>query len=179
MKGDAIKYLIDYRNGKIKKGLGIDCILDDHLRFKRKQLNIILGHDNVGKTYWINWYFLTLAVKHQLRFCIWSGENQKGQILRDMIQMYVGQKFTEIDEQKIISTATYLEQYFEFLPNDKLYKPTELLKLFEQSECDVALIDPFTGLDRQMTFEGNYTFLNEARQFVNRTGITIYINPLS
>lgn len=176
MKGDAIKYLIDYRNGKIKKGLGIDCILDDHLRFKRKQLNIILGHDNVGKTYWINWYFLTLAVKHQLRFCIWSGENQKGQILRDMIQMYVGQKFTEIDEQKIISTATYLEQYFEFLPNDKLYKPTELLKLFEESECDVALIDPFTGLDRQMTFEGNYTFLNEARQFVNRTGITIYIN---
>ena len=76
-----------------------------------------------------------------------------------MIQMYVGQKFTEIDEQKIISTATYLEQYFEFLPNDKLYKPTELLKLFEESECDVALIDPFTGLDRQMTFEGNYTFL--------------------
>ncbi len=49
MKGDAIKYLIDYKNGKIQKGLGVDCILDDHLRFKRKQLNIILGHDNVGK----------------------------------------------------------------------------------------------------------------------------------
>lgn len=176
MKGDAIKYLIDYKNGKIQKGLGVDCILDDHLRFKRKQLNIILGHDNVGKTYWINWYFLTLAVKHGLRFCIWSGENQKGQILRDMIQMYVGERFTDISEQKIINTATYLEQYFEFLPNDVLYKPTELLKLFEKSECDVGLIDPFTGLDRQMTFEGNYAFLNEARQFVNRTGMTIYIN---
>lgn len=176
MKGDALKYLLDYRNGKIKKGLGIDCILDDHLRFKRKQLNIILGHDNVGKTYWINWYFLTLAVKHGLKFCIWSGENQKGQIFRDMIQMYVGEKFTEIPEQKIISTLTYLEQFFEFVPNDKLYKPSELLKIFEDSECDVALIDPFTGLDRQMTFEGNYTFLNDARQFVNRTGMTIYIN---
>lgn len=176
MKGDTIKYLLDYRNGKIKKGLGINCFLDQHLLFKRKQLNIILGHDNVGKTYWINWYFLTLAVNHGLRFCIWSGENQKGQILRDMIQMYVGKKFIEIDEQKIINTATYLEQFFDFLPNDVLYKPKELLKLFEKSECDVGLIDPFTGLDRQMTFEGNYTFLNEARQFVNRTGMTIYIN---
>jgi hypothetical protein len=90
--------------------------------------------------------------------------------------MYVGEKFTDISEQKIINTATYLEQYFDFLPNDILYKPTELLKRFEESECDVGLIDPFTGLDRQMTFEGNYTFLNEARQFVNRTGMTIYIN---
>ena len=126
MKGDAIQYLIDYRNGKIVKGLGIGCSLDDHLRFKRKQLNIILGHDNVGKTYWINWYFLTLAIKHGLKFCIWSGENQKGQILRDMIQMYLGEKFTTIPESQIINTATYLEQFFDFLPNDVLYKPNEI-----------------------------------------------------
>lgn len=176
MKGDATQYLLDYRNGKIKKGLGIDCALDNYLRFKPKQLNIILGHDNVGKTYWINWYFLTLAVKHGLRFCIWSGENQKGQILRDLIQMYVGEKFTDISEQKILSTATYLEQFFDFVPNTELYKPKDLLKIFKESECNVGLIDPFTGLDRQMTFEGNYTFLNEARQFVNQTGMSIYIN---
>jgi hypothetical protein len=90
--------------------------------------------------------------------------------------MYVGQKFTEIEDSKILSTATFLEQYFDFIPNDKLYKPSELLKLFKDSECDAALIDPFTGLDRAMNFEGNYQFLNEARQFVNETGITIYIN---
>jgi hypothetical protein len=53
-KGTTQDYLIDYKQGKIKAGLGIDCKLDEHLRFKRKQLNIILGHDNVGKTYWIN-----------------------------------------------------------------------------------------------------------------------------
>jgi hypothetical protein len=176
MKGDVTKYLLDYKHGKIKKGLGIDCTLDDYLRFKPKQLNIILGHDNVGKTYFINWYFLTLAVKHNLKFCIWSGENQKGQILRDMIQMYVGEKFAEIDDQKILSTLTYLEQFFEFIPNEKLYKPNDLLKIFKDSGCNAALIDPFTGLDREMSYSGNYEFLNQARQFVNETGITIYIN---
>ena len=61
MKGDSAQYLLDYKHGKIKKGYGINCDLDNHLRFKRKQLNIILGHDNVGKTYWINWYFFILG----------------------------------------------------------------------------------------------------------------------
>jgi len=49
--GDSLDYLLNYRNGKIKQGLEIGCVLDDYLRFKPKQLNIILGHDNVGKTY--------------------------------------------------------------------------------------------------------------------------------
>ena len=57
-----------------------------------------------------------------------------------------------------------------------MYKHEELFKIFEDSECDVALIDPFTGLDRNMTYEGNYQFMNAARQFVNKTGMTIYIN---
>jgi hypothetical protein len=57
-----------------------------------------------------------------------------------------------------------------------LYKHEELFKIFEDSEADVALIDPFTGLDRNMTYEGNYQFMNAARQFVNKTGMTIYIN---
>ena len=71
-QGDSLQYLLDVKDGKIKQGLGIDCFLDEHLRFKPKQLNIILGHDNVGKTYWINWYFLTLALpnNHKMWLCV-------------------------------------------------------------------------------------------------------------
>lgn len=175
-KGSSINYLLDYRNGKIKQGLGLDCPLDNNLRFKPKQLNIILGHDNVGKTYWITWYFLALAVKQKLKFIIWSGENQSGQLMRDMIQMYSGRPFKELSEIEIHSYSTYLEQYFDFVDNAKLYKPQELLDLFQNSDADACLIDPFTGLDRDMNYEGNYRFLNMARQFVNNTGKTIYIN---
>jgi hypothetical protein len=175
-QGDALQYLLDVRDGKIKQGLGLDCFLDEHLRFKPKQLNIILGHDNVGKTYWINWYFLSLALKHNLTFCIWSGENQKGQILRDMIQMYRGKHFSKLSHSQISGDLAYLEQSFTFIDNSKLYKPDEILELFKQSGADVGLIDPFTGLDREMSFAGNYEFMNRARQFVNQTGMTIYIN---
>ena len=174
--GSGINYLLDYKNGKIKQGLQIGCFLDEHLRFKPKQLNIILGHDNVGKSYWITWYFLTLSLTNNLKFILWSGENQHGQILRDMIQMYSGRPFKELSEQEILTYSTFLEQSFTFIDNSKLYKPTELLEIFRASDADACLIDPFTGLDREMNYEGNYRFLNMARQFVNETGKTIYIN---
>jgi hypothetical protein len=175
-KGSTQQYLLDYKAGRIKQGLGLDCSLDDNLRYKPKQLNIILGHDNVGKTYWINWYFLSLALKHNIKFILWSGENQYGQILRDMIQIYSGRPYKELNEQQILSYSTYLEQFFDFVDNSKLYKPAELFEIFKKSDAQVCLIDPYTGLDREMGYEGNYKFLNAARQFVNETGKSIYIN---
>ena len=174
-KGASISYLEDYKEGRIKLGLGIGAALDDYLRFKRKQLNIILGHDNVGKTYWFQWYMLNLALRHGLKFCIWSGENQSGQILRDLIQMYRGKHFKDLSLQQIRSSSAYLEQFFTFVDNRKLYKPEEILNIFKDVECDACIIDPFTGLDRSMTYEGNYKFLNICRQFCNITGKTIYI----
>ena len=175
-KGNAINYLLDYKNGKIKQGIGIGCELDNYLRFKRGQLNIILGHDNVGKTYFITWYFLALAMTNKLRFVLWMGENQKGQILRDMVQMYYGVKFSELTDTEIQRGSAYIENFFDFVDNSKLYKPQDLLDLFEESDADACLIDPFTGLDRDMTYEGNYRFLNIARKFTNSTKKTIYIN---
>ena len=76
--GHSTEYLDQYKEGNISLGLGIGCVLDDYIRFKRKQLNIVLGHDNVGKSYWMEWYFLALATNHGLKFTIWMGENSSG-----------------------------------------------------------------------------------------------------
>jgi hypothetical protein len=175
-KGSAMQYLLDYKSGKIKLGLGIGNELDKYLRFKPSQLVIILGHDNVGKTFWINWYFLTLALMYKMKFVIWSGENNHGQILRDMVQMYSGVPFKDLTEIQIQTYSAFIEQYFDFVDNTRLYKPKELLEIFAQSDAVAGLIDPYTALDRDMTHEGNYKFLNEARLFANKTGMTIYVN---
>jgi hypothetical protein len=93
-----------------------------------------------------------------------------------MVQMYRGKNFHKLSHTQIAGDVAYLEQYFTFIDNSNLYKPEEILALFAQSGCKVGLIDPFTGLDREMSFSGNYEFMNKARQFVNSTGMTIYIN---
>ena len=74
------------------------------------------------------------------------------------------------------SAYTYLEQHFDFIDNSKLYKPDELFKIFETSDADACLIDPFAALDRDMTYTGNYQFLNTAREFCNKTGKTVYVS---
>jgi hypothetical protein len=93
-----------------------------------------------------------------------------------MIQMYRGKHFSKLSHSQISGDLAFLEQSFTFIDNSKLYKPDEILELFRKSGADVGLIDPFTGLDREMSFAGNYEFMNRARQFVNQTGMTIYIN---
>ena len=175
-KGTSLEYLINYKEGKIKHGLDTGTALDYFLRFKPKQLNIILGHDNVGKTYWFQWYMLVLALRHNIKFAIWSGENSSGQILRDMVQMYKGKKFKDLSKSEIISSTSFLEQFFTFVDNRKLYKPKDLLDIFAEIDCQACIIDPFTGLDRAMSYEGNYKFLNITRQFCNITGKSVYIS---
>ena len=170
------KYLKDYLDGKVSQGLGIGCVLDDYLRFKRKQLNIVLGHDNVGKSYWMEWYFLALATNHDLKFTLWMGENSDGQVKRDLIQMLAGKHYRDLSWSEVNNHKKVIDHYFKFVDNSKLYKPFEMLDIFEKSKSDVGFIDPFTGLDRGMTHADNYDFLNKTRQFTNQTGQTIYIS---
>lgn len=177
--GDNIirQYLIDYKNGDIKQGLGIDVpLFDQHLRYKDSQLNIINGHDNVGKTVWLLWYFLCLAIKHGKKFAVWSGENKAEALVRQLIQFKVGQYFKNIDEKTIFEEQLWMSQHFKFIDNKRSYKPTELFKIFEKLNCHGCLIDPYTGLDRDFSHVGNYQFLNEARAFCNGSGITTYVN---
>jgi hypothetical protein len=57
--GHSTQFLNDYRDGKIPFGLKLNCALDEYFVYKHNQLNIFLGHDNVGKTYFQLWYFLS------------------------------------------------------------------------------------------------------------------------
>ena len=65
---DSLKYLFDYKDGKIKKGLGIGCILDDYYVYKQGEFNMFLGLDNVGKTNWIIWYLTALSKNSWMLF---------------------------------------------------------------------------------------------------------------
>lgn len=180
--GHTTNELLDYHDGRIEHGLGIGVQeLDLHLRFKRGQLNVILGHDNIGKTNWALWYFLCLSTWHGITWTLYLAENKSWQAMRDLIQWYTGVKFSELSKDRIKSTMHIIEQWFTFVDNSKLYTPEDLLDLFRQNPTDAYFIDPFTALDRQFGYEANYRFLNQARQFCNETGRTIYLSshPIS
>ena len=172
--GSARKYLHDYKEGKIAQGLGIGCKLDEHLRFKVGQYNGILGGDNVGKTYFMTWYMLALTTNHKLKWGIWMDENSKGQVLRDLIQMYSGIPFKNLSHEEIDLYNDYLEDYFFFIDNRQQYKPHDLLKEFEAIPADGYFIDPFNQLDHDMNYESNIKFIRSLKRWCKINKKTAY-----
>jgi len=175
-RGSARKYLHDYKDGKIAQGLGIGCALDNHLRFKIGQYNGILGGDNVGKTYWMTWYMLSLTTNHKIKWGIWMDENSKGQVLRDLIQMYSGIPYKQLQHEKIDEYCDYLEDYFFFIDNRQPYKPEDLLKQFENIPADGYFIDPFNQLDHDMNYESNIKFIRSLKRWCKVNKKTAYLS---
>lgn len=171
------QYLIDWKNGNIQLGRGIGSVeFDKHLRYKDGEFTIINGLDNVGKTIFILWYFLVLSVKYDLKWCIWSGENKSHQLIRQLIQFYKGISLCDLTEGEILSARKQITHWFKFVDNKGFYKSSELYDVFQKSKCNGGLVDPFTGLNRDFTYAASYEFLNETRNFVNKSGMSIYVN---
>ena len=175
-KGSAKEYLHDYRDGKIAQGLGINCDFDESLRFKYGQYVGILGADNVGKTYFMTWYMLALTTNHGLKWGIWMDENSKGQVLRDLIQMYSGVSFKKLTHAEIDAHSDYLEDYFFFVNNKLQYTPDNLLKQFEQIPADGYFIDPFNQLDHDMNYENNIKFIRSLKRWCKLNKKTAYLS---
>ena len=131
--GHSTQFLKDYRDGNIPFGLKLGCRLDEHLVYKHNQLNIFLGHDNVGKSYFQLWYFLALATNHDLKFCLFMDENSSGKVMRDLIQMYTATKFMELTHKEIRRAEVKLENYFTFIDNTRRYEIKEVTDLFLKS----------------------------------------------
>ena len=176
-KGFADEYLDDVINGRIKKGLSLGIpIFDEHYRFKQGEFTIINGLDNVGKTDWILWYFCALASVRGLKFAIWSGENKAGQLVKRLIQWKVGNYLDKIEPKDFYAAKAWVEDHFTFIDNTGFYKSTELFTMFSKLDVDAVLLDPYTGMNRDYTHAANYDFLNESRQFVNSTKISLFVN---
>lgn len=174
--GHSTQFLKDYRDGNIPFGLKLGCRLDEHLVYKHNQLNIFLGHDNVGKSYFQLWYFLALATNHDLKFCLFMDENSSGKVMRDLIQMYTAKKFMELTHKEIRRAEVKLENYFTFIDNTRRYEIKEVTDLFLKSHADCLLIDPFNALKTELTYSSNYEVLNELKLITKQSNYSIFIN---
>lgn len=176
-KNNSIDYLFDVKDGKVKSGLGLGCdLVDEYIRFKRGQMNMILGGANVGKSYWFQWYALAVSSQHDIKWTLWMGEDEVGETMINLIQMYSGKNFYHLTHDEIRKFNLKIEHWFTFIDPSLIYSPTDLLNIFKSSGSDAFFVDPYTGLKRGYGFSDNYDFLNEMREFCNSSKKTVYIS---
>lgn len=183
------QYLDSIRDGSFKLGLEIGCPLDNHLRYKQGTFNVMAGHANVGKTKFILYYYLCLAVKHSKKFLIFSAENSTGGIKRDLIQLHSGKQLKDLDEQQYEYHFNWIGEHFKFIDFEQFYRINKRFMNFRDvfkaalEDCqyfDALVIDPYNSLATCEDIKGNsherdYAVASEFRMFCKQNNKSIYL----
>jgi hypothetical protein len=167
------------RLDKIPLGLGLGIDLDINLRFKRASFNIVLGHANVGKTYWVLWYLLCLAKKHNLKHLIYSAENSVNGLKRNLIELYAGCKIKDMQSKQLENCKNFIESHFDFIDAQKAWTIEEFMKEVQVlGDYDTLMIDPHNSFLKPKfanAHDLDYEMATKLRLFAKKTNTSIYM----
>jgi hypothetical protein len=173
------EYLELLRRNEVPIGKGIGIDLDNHLRFKESSFNIILGHANVGKTYFVLYYLLCLSVKHGLKHLIYSAENTVTGMKRNLLELYLGKKITELTSSELELGKSFIEAHFDFIDSSNAVTLEEFMQGVQKlGNYDVLMIDPHNSFLRPRhsnSHEYDYEMATRLRLFAKKTRTSIYL----
>jgi len=185
---NIFKKLLDIKHGRVKEGLKIGVPdIDEYLRYKQGNFNLLIGHANVGKTTVILYLFVVWALKHKKRFLIWSSENTPQSIQRKIVEFKMRKPITMAEDAEIEDALKWSDSYFKIIDVEELYTYKELLeeaKLIKDVwNYDSILIDPYNSLIKSKLLykevgghEYDYQVSTEFRLFAKRNNITVFLN---
>jgi len=181
---EHIDKLNDFRKGKVQKAYALgNKEFDAAFRLVKGHLCFILGHNNVGKTHFTFYLMLLYAIKHNIKFLIFSSENEPYSLIRKLIEMREQKPINQIEESDYEESKEFVDRHFKFVDTNRQYTYKELLHLAsnikEAWEYDVLLIDPINSLRKDLRntngYEYNYEQLTEIRIFCKKYNIATWI----
>tara|TARA_R100001163_G_scaffold11614_4_gene10631 strand:- start:14682 stop:15596 length:915 start_codon:yes stop_codon:yes gene_type:complete len=180
--------LKDIRTGKIKEGEKIDVQqIDEYLRFKEGNFNVVLGHANVGKTTVILYLMLVYSKRLKKRWLIFSSENEPHSIVRKLLEFLEQKPINKIQETEFDEHLEFINNHFKIIDTSSLYTYRKLIELStaikKAWDYHGLLIDPYNSLikDPEMSksiggHEYDYQATTEIRLFAKKHNITVWLN---
>ena len=180
-----LKKLNDIRAGNVNEGLrlGVDR-LDNHFRLVYGNLNFILGHANTGKTHLVFYLMFLYSLKHNVRWLVFSSENDPYALIRKLIEFGEGKPINQIETQDFKKHYDWVFNYFKFVDTEKAYTYKDLLQLAtavkKAWDYQGFLIDPLNSLKKNIpknsnSYEYSYESLTDIRIFCKQYNITTWI----
>jgi len=174
------EFLEQARLNKIPLGLGINNNLDQHLRYKVGSFNIILGHANVGKTYWVLWYLLALSKIHKKKHLIYAAENTVNGLKRNLIELYAGKKIKYQTKKELDNNKIFIEEHFDFIDHLKIWEINEFMKGVQtiNKTYDSIVIDPINAFAKPKSVnahEHDYMTASKLRLYAKKFKTSIYV----
>lgn len=176
------------RSGEMQEGLTLNIpAIDDYIRYKPSNFNVILGHANVGKTTLVLYLMLSYSQKHNKRWLVYSAENEPYGIIRKLIEFMSGKTIFQISDEELKICSEYVNAHFKFVSNDNMYTYSELIKLAKAIKAawdyHGLLIDPYNALIKDNNLlkslgghEYDYQACTEIRMFCKEHQVTTWLN---
>lgn len=172
-----------YRLNKHEQGLTTGSErLDKYFKFKRKQFNGILAHDNVGKTTGMMYLAALSSIYHNWRWVIYTTENEAGECKKMLMEFYLDCKISEMTQKQYEAAVLFTKQHFYFINRDNLYNYKDLLNICEKikskTQVDGMIIDPYNSLERSEKMNGHdwdYKVLSEIKAFTGKFDVTVFL----
>ena len=171
-------------SGQIPPGLDTGYTdFDQYFRFKRGNLVIISGFDNVGKTTMALWLQFISSVRHGWKWLLYTAENSNLSVMTTLTQFYCMKPIFETTYEERNEAQAFIESHFrlinanELLDYEKL--KTKFSGLFNRWKFDGMFIDPWNALDDSKasnTHQFNYMVLTDAKIWGRSNDVAIWIN---
>jgi twinkle protein len=148
--------------------------MDDFFRWKKGEINLIVGHANHGKTTLVLQMMLTKSIYDGWKWAIFSPENYPAtDFYDDLIEMYVGKWLDKMNETEYSQAAHFIDKHiFYVYPDDghDIHSINEKFRyLVLKKGVDGVLVDPFNQLDHiQKPYQREDQYLSETLKDVKR-----------
>lgn len=175
--GQEEEYIEKAAEGKIEQGLITGWpALDKNFRWKKNTVNMGLGYDGSGKSFFMLSAALATTLMHDWKWGIVAPENKPAMNRRRLMEMRSGIKIEELYKHQSYYKRFEQEVYdkFKIASNDYHYSLEDAFdigaKLYEEFGIDALLIDPwnFFRVPTQDTYRWNNDILSKARVFAQK-----------
>lgn len=185
---NTLDYLYKVKKGQIAQGLKLGVFdLDEYVRFKRGEFNIIIGHANVGKTTVALYLMLLYTMKHNLKWWVFSIENSRNSLFRKLIEFYSCKPIQLMNEFEIEQAYIFINAHFAIADAEKLYSYKDIIDSirigYDIDKFDGCLIDPYNALVKDSSLlrsigahEYDYQVASEFRLLCKEKNLTLYLN---
>lgn len=177
------------RMNRIKQGydFGHEDI-DTYIKFKKGNFNIILGHNNVGKTTTILFLMVMQSIQNSIKWLVFSSENSPESVAIKIIQFYLGKTINTVEEDEMQKAMRFIMGYFIIIDADKkMYSYRDLIEVATDVNSDEGIdgffIDPYNSLKKEPKMyqslgghEYDYEVATAFRNWAKQHKVSIWVN---
>ena len=147
---------------------------DDFFRWKKGDINVIVGYSNHGKTtFWLQ-MMLTKSIYDGWKWAIFSPENYPANdFYDDLIEMYCGRWLDRMTEEEYINACLFIDLHFFYVYPDNEHSIDSIHEKFRylilKKGVDGVMIDPFNQLDKsQKAYERDDQYISGVMKDIKR-----------